>query len=80
MIFSMAQAPVLIQRIKIGFAAILRKKNFQVQCFPLESILSALYNPVVNLFVLDVEGFEFAILRAIDWTKVDIEVAGRIYR
>ncbi len=28
----------------------------------------------MNLFVLDIEGFELAVLRAIDWNKVDIEV------
>ena len=35
----------------------------------------ALQNPKVNLFVLDIEGFELAVLRAINWDKVDIEVS-----
>lgn len=48
---------------------------FKIQCFPLESILAALDNPTVNLFVLDIEGFELAVLRAINWDKVSIEVS-----
>ena len=52
----------------------LRDTLFKIQCFPLESILHALNNPTVNLFILDIEGFELAVLRAIDWNKVNIEV------
>merc|ERR1719319_2107319 len=48
--------------------------QFEIQCFPLESILLALNNPTVNLFILHIEGFELAVLRAIDWNKVNIEV------
>jgi len=48
--------------------------SFQVQCFPVESILASVNNPTVNLFILDIEGFELAVLQAIDWNKVDIEV------
>ena len=45
-----------------------------MQCFPLYSLLLALGNPTVNLFVLDIEGFELAVLESIPWDKVDIEV------
>jgi len=45
-----------------------------IQCFPLEAILAAVRSPKVNLFILDIEGYELAVLRAIDWSKVDIEV------
>ena len=47
---------------------------FQLQCLPLVSLLFALGNPTVNFFVLDIEGFELAVLRTIPWDKVDIEV------
>ena len=36
--------------------------------------MAALNNPTVNLFVLDIEGFELAVLRAINWDKANIEV------
>ena len=45
-----------------------------MQCFPLYSILLAMGNPTVNLFILDIEGFELAVLETIPWDKVDIEV------
>ncbi len=45
-----------------------------MQCFPLYSLLLAMGNPTVNLFVLDIEGFELAVLESIPWDKVDIEV------
>ncbi len=47
---------------------------FQLQCFPIEAIVAAVDNPVVNLFVLDIEGYELAVLRSIPWDKVNIEV------
>ena len=46
-----------------------------MQCFPLESILTAMGNPTVNLFILDIEGYELAVLQTIPWDKVDIEVS-----
>ena len=46
----------------------------QVQCFPVESILAALEVKTVNLFVLDVEGAELAVLNHINFDNVDIEV------
>jgi hypothetical protein len=47
----------------------------QIQCFPLYSLLLALGNPTVNLFILDVEGAEYMVLKNIPWHKVDIEVS-----
>jgi hypothetical protein len=47
----------------------------QMQCFPLYSLLLALGNPTVNLFILDIEGTEYLILKTIPWDKVDIEVS-----
>ena len=44
------------------------------QCFPLYSYLAALDHPTVNLFILDIEGAEFPVLKTIPWDKVDIEV------
>ena len=38
------------------------------------SLLFSLGNPTVNLFVLDIEGFELAVLRTINFKKVDIQV------
>jgi len=46
----------------------------KLQCFPIEAIVAAVDNPVVNLFVLDIEGYELAVLRSIPWDKVNIEV------
>jgi len=48
--------------------------KFEVECFPLYSILLAMGNPTVNYFSLDIEGAEFQVLRTIPWAKVDIEV------
>ena len=45
-----------------------------VLCFPLFGILSALGNPPVDYFSLDVEGAELAILNTIPWGNVDIKV------
>ena len=47
---------------------------FQLQCFPLYSLLVSLGSPTVNLLVLDVEGAETLVLRTVPWASVDIEV------
>ena len=47
---------------------------FETQCFPLYSLLRAVDNPTVNLFILDIEGAEFEVLKTIPWQSVDIEV------
>jgi len=46
----------------------------ELQCFPLFSLLLSLGNPTVNLFVLDIEGAEFEVLKALPWDRMDIEV------
>ena len=51
---------------------------FQLQCFPLYSLLLAMGSPTVHLLVLDVEGAETLILRTIPWDKIDIEVSGSV--
>lgn len=43
---------------------------FQVQCFPLQAVLEALGNPLVDYFSLDIEGAEYAVLKTINWDKI----------
>ena len=47
-------------------------KTITAQCFPLQSVLVALGNPIVDYFSLDVEGSEFPILKSLDWDNVNI--------
>ena len=47
-------------------------KTITVQCFPLQSVLVALNNPIVDYFSLDVEGSELPILKSLDWDNVNI--------
>ena len=49
-------------------------RTIKVQCFPLQSVLLALDNPIVDYFSLDVEGSEFPILKSLEWDKVNINV------
>ena len=53
-------------------------RTIKVQCFPLQSVLSALDNPIIDYFSLDVEGAEMGILKSIPWDKVDIKVRKNI--
>ena len=46
----------------------------RVQCFPFFSVMSALGNPRVDYFSLDVEGSELAILKTIPFDQVRIGV------
>ena len=55
-------------------------KTITVQCFPLQSVLVALGNPIVDYFSLDVEGSEFPILKSLDWENVNISGAILILR
>jgi len=48
--------------------------TFKTQCFPFFTMLQAIDNPRVNLFILDIEGAEFEVLKTIPWKAVDIEV------
>ena len=61
-----------------GMAGISPEKtedSYQVQCFPLYSLLLASAGQVtVNYLSLDIEGAEFEVLKTIPWDKVDIEV------
>ena len=50
------------------------KHHSKVICFPFFSILSAIGNPVIDYFSLDVEGSELPILRSIPWAKVTVKV------
>ena len=43
-------------------------------CLPLYTVLSAVGNPVVDYFSLDIEGAELAVLKTIPWDKVDIKI------
>ena len=63
-----------------------KRRTIKSLCFPLYSILSAVGNPTVHYFSLDVEGSELPILKTIPFDKVDIKVfdieikhAGRIF-
>ncbi|XP_057367958.1 uncharacterized protein LOC130688956 isoform X2 [Daphnia carinata] len=46
---------------------------YNMQCFPLYSLLIAIGRTQVDYFSLDVEGAEYKILKTIPWTKVDIK-------
>ena len=48
-------------------------------CFPFYPILSAMGNPTVDYFSLDVDGAELYILKTIPWDNVDIKVIFLIY-
>ena len=79
--------PVYHLRIYVMFFLILKKMKFQVQCFPLQAVLAALGNPLVDYFSLDIEGAEYAVLKTIDWEKirlsalsVEMNHAGEIFK
>ena len=48
--------------------------RIKVVCLPIHTILSALGNPKVDYFSLDVEGVELDVLKSVPWEKVDIDV------
>ncbi|XP_046638633.1 protein Star-like [Daphnia pulicaria] len=48
-------------------------KIYEVQCFPLYSILLAVGRTDIDYFGLDVEGSEYKILRTVPWHKVYIK-------
>ena len=50
------------------------KNTELIQCFPFYSILLATGRTRVDLFSLDIEGDELAVLKTIPWNKVDIKV------
>ena len=58
-----------------GIAPQEREDTYDMQCFPLYSLLlAAAGNITVNYFSLDIEGAEFLVLQTIPWDRVDIEV------
>ena len=51
------------------------EKTYDIQCFPLYSLLmAAAGNVTVNYLSLDIEGAELQVLETLPWDKVDIEV------
>ena len=50
--------------------------EFEVQCFPLYSLLKAIGQLEVDYFSLDIEGAELEILKTIPWDKLKIKVMG----
>ena len=58
-----------------GIAAEAGEDTYDMQCFPLYSLLmAAAGNVTVNYLSLDIEGAELQVLRTLPWDKVDIEV------
>ena len=58
-----------------GIAPEAREDTYDMQCFPLYSLLrAAAGNVTVNYLSLDIEGAELQVLRTLPWDKVDIEV------
>ena len=63
-------------------------RQIKVQCFPLQSILAALGNPIVDYFSLDIEGAEFEVLKTFDDIAnskislfgVEVNHAGEIFK
>jgi FkbM family methyltransferase len=51
----------------------------QVQCVPLYSILLAMNVTTVDLFSLDIEGHELAVLKTIPFDKIDIKVSNFVF-
>merc|ERR1712038_1127628 len=52
-----------------------REDTFNMQCFPLYSLLlAAAGNVTVNYLSLDIEGAELLVLETLPWDKLDIEV------
>ena len=49
-------------------------------CLPLYTILSAVGNPVVDYFSLDIEGAELAVLKTIPWDKISLVIGLQIYQ
>jgi len=57
-----------------GIVMVPNDETYNMQCFPLYSLLMAAGNRTVNYLSLDIEGAEFMVLKTIPWDKVDIEV------
>ena len=58
-----------------GIAPEAREDTYDMQCFPLYSLLlAAAGNVTVNYLSLDIEGAELLVLETLPWDKLDIEV------
>ena len=50
----------------------LTQETYQLQCFPLYSVLLALGNPRVDYLTLDIEGAEIPVLKSVPLDKVTV--------
>lgn len=60
-----------------GMAGIVNEaddESYDMQCFPLYSLIQATGGRTVNYLSLDIEGAEYLVLQTVPWEKVDIEV------
>ena len=58
-----------------GIAPEEREDTYDMQCFPLYSLLQAAAgNVTVNYLSLDIEGAELLVLETLPWDQLDIEV------
>ena len=58
-----------------GISPEAREDTYDMQCFPLYSLLlAAAGNVTVNYLSLDIEGAELLVLETLPWDKLDIEV------
>ena len=58
-----------------GISPEANEKTYDIQCFPLYSLLlAAAGNVTVNYLSLDIEGAELLVLETLPWDKLDIEV------
>ena len=71
---SEVKASAKLQGFRAGLKGSANYYKSEAQCFPLIDILESIGNPPVDLFSLDVEGAEEAVLSHIPWNKVDIKV------
>ena len=49
-------------------------KTARIPCIPLQAVLDAAGLQHINLFSLDVEGGELAVLQSIDWARTSFDV------
>ena len=65
---------------RLSFVSDKTNHDVEVNCFPLNSIMTALNVSHVDYLSLDVEGPELEILRTVDWTRLRIDVITVEYR
>ena len=64
----------------VAYIASNKKPDVAVNCFPLNTIMSAINISHVDYFSLDVEGAELQILRTVDWKRLYIDIITVEYR